>query len=86
MGFTLKDSEGNQNGEKGPKVLNVEPGSYAESKGLLIGDRILSVNGELTGNQQEFKDILSKINKGGSIFLLIFRDKKKIHLGLVREN
>ena len=86
LGFTLKDTEGNQNGEKGPKVLNVEPGSYAESKGLLIGDRILSVNGELIENQQEFKDILSKINKGGSIFLLIFRDKKKIHLGLVREN
>ena len=86
LGFTLKDTEGNQNGEKGPKVLKVEPGSYAESKGLLIGDRILSANGELIGNQQEFKDILSQVNKGGSIFLLIFRDNKKIHLGLVREN
>ena len=86
LGFTLKDTEGNQNGEKGPKVLKVEPGSYAESKGLLIGDRILSANGELIGNQQEFEDIFSQIKKGESIFLLIFRNNKKIHLGLVREN
>ena len=86
LGFTLKDMVGNQNGEKGPKVMKVEPGSYAESKGLMIGDQILAVNGELIGNQQEFKDILSQINKGEPLFLLIFRNEKKIHLGLVREN
>ena len=86
LGFTLKDMVGNHNGEKGPKVMKVEPGSYAESKGLLIGDQILAVNGESIGNQQEFKDILSQINKGEPLFLLIFRNEKKIHLGLVREN
>jgi len=86
LGFTLKDMVGNHNGEKGPKVMKVEPGSYAESKGLMIGDQILAVNGELIGNQQEFKDILSQINKGEPLFLLIFRNEKKIHLGLVREN
>jgi len=86
LGFTLKDMVGNQNGEKGPKVMKVEPGSYAESKGLLIGDQILAVNGESIGNQQEFRDILSQINKGEPLFLLIFRNEKKIHLGLVREN
>ena len=62
LGFTLKDMVGNQNGKKGPKVMKVEPGSYAESKGLMIGDQILAVNGELIGNQQEFKDILSQVN------------------------
>ena len=86
LGFTLKDMVGNQDGQKGPKVLKVEPGSYAESKGLMIGDQILAVNGELIGNQQEFKDILSQTGKGEPIFLLIFRNGKKIHLGLVREN
>jgi len=86
LGFTLKDMVGNQNGEKGPKVMKVEPGSYAESKGLMIGDQILAVNGESIGNQQEFKDILSQINKGEPLFLLLFRNDKKIHLGLVREN
>ena len=86
LGFTLKDTDGSQNGEKGPKVSKVQPGSYAESKGLMIDDRILAVNGEVIGNQQEFEDILSQIKKGDSIFLLIFRNKKKIHLGLVREN
>ena len=86
LGFTLKDTDGSQNGEKGPKVSKIEPGSYAESKGLMIDDRILAVNGEVIENQQEFRDILSQIKKGDSIFLLIFRNKKKIHLGLVREN
>ena len=86
LGFTLKDMVGNQDGQKGPKVLKVEPGSYAESKGLMIGDQILAVNGELIGNQQEFKDVLSQINKGEPLFLLILRNEEKIHLGLVREN
>ena len=51
-----------------------------------MGDQILAVNGDAVKNLQEFKNILHEIEKGGSIFLLIFRNNKKIHLGLVREN
>ena len=52
----------------------------------MIGDHILAVNGEKIENQQEFEDIFSRIKKGDSLFLLVFRNDKKIHLGLVRQN
>ena len=64
----------------------MKAGSYAESKGLMVGDQILAVNGETIENQQEFEDIFSRIKKGDSLFLLVFRNDKKIHLGLVRQN
>ena len=64
----------------------MKAGSYAESKGLMVGDHILAVNGETIENQQEFEDIFSRIKKGGSLFLLVSRNDKKIHLGLVRQN
>lgn len=85
LGFSVEDTD-ILTGEVGPEVTDVESGGYAESKGLKMGDQILSVNGEAVENQQEFENILSQIKKGGSIFLLIFRNDKKIHLGLVREN
>ena len=53
---------------------------------LAEGDQILAVNGDAVGNLQELENILNRIQKGGSIFLLITRKNKKIHLGLVREN
>ena len=67
-------------------MATVKPGSYADSKGLQVGDQILAVNGEMVENQREFEGILSEVTKGGSIFLLVLRDGKKINLGLVREN
>jgi PDZ domain-containing secreted protein len=51
-----------------------------------MGDQILAVNGDAVGNLQEFENTLNQIKKGGSIFLLIIRNNKKVHLGLVREN
>ncbi|MZG54229.1 MAG: PDZ domain-containing protein [Nitrospinae bacterium] len=86
LGFSVADSDPNKDGERGAKVTDVKKGSYAESKGLLVDDRILAINGEMVENQREFKDILGRIKKGDSIFLLVFRNNKKIHLGLVRQN
>jgi len=84
LGFSVKDSD-NLTGEMGPEVSHIEPGGYAESKGLEMGDQILAVNGDAVGNLQEFENTLNQIKKGGSIFLLIIRNNKKVHLGLVRE-
>lgn len=85
LGFSVKD-RGAFSGEAGLEVSELESGGYAESRGLRMGDQILAVNGEEVGNQQEFENILSQVKKGGSIFFLVFRNNKKIHLGLVREN
>lgn len=86
LGFTVEDADPSDAGEKGPIVSIVIPESYAASKGLEAGDRILAVNGKSVENQQELENILSPIEKGGAIFVLILRNDKKIHLGLVREN
>ena len=52
-------------------MSHIEPGGYAESKWLEMGDQILAVNGDAVGNLQEFENTLNQIKKGGSIFLLI---------------
>ena len=80
LGFSITDAEA------GAKVSTVKRGSYADSKGLQVGDQILAVNGEAVENQQDFENILNQVTQGGSLFLLILRNDKKIHLGLVREN
>ena len=85
LGFSVRESN-NLTEEMGPEVSHIEPGGYAESKGLEMGDQILAVNGDAVGNLQEFENTLNEIKKGGSIFLLIIRNNKKVHLGLVREN
>jgi serine protease Do len=83
LGFSVKDDP---LAENNPKVATVKSGSYADSKGMQVGDQILAVNGETVENQHEFESVLSGVTKGGSVFLLVLRDGKKINLGLVREN
>jgi S1-C subfamily serine protease len=72
--------------DEGVLVASVKRGSPADSKGLLSGDRIVAVNGEPINNQAQFDLSISTIGKGSPIFLLVWRNGEKFHLGLEREN
>ena len=69
----------------GALVSRVDPESPAALKGLRSGDLIVAVNGENVENQHEFDGLVGKIQQGSVVFLLIWRNDKKFHLGLVRE-
>jgi S1-C subfamily serine protease len=64
----------------------VSPESSAGLKGLQSGDLITAINGEVVKNQLEFDRLLNDTQKGSPIFLLVWRNNEKFHLGLVREN
>ncbi len=86
LGFSVEDPEKSKNLPGGVLVSNVNPESPAGLKGLLVGDLITAVNGEIVENQPDFDRLVGKIDKGSAIFLLVWRNDKKFHLGLVREN
>jgi serine protease Do len=82
LDFSVKETEK----DEGVLVASVKRGSPADSKGLLSGDRIVAVNGEPINNQAQFDLSISTIGKGSPIFLLVWRNGEKFHLGLEREN
>jgi serine protease Do len=84
MGFTVVDLEKGTNLPSGALVTEVIPKSLAASKGLRSGDLIVAVNGEIIKNQQEFDELLGGIQIGSPVFLLVWRNDGKFHLGLVR--
>jgi serine protease Do len=86
LGFMVLDPEKGSKQSEGVLVSQVTPDSSAASKGLQLGDLILAVNGESIKNQHEFDRIVGEVKKGSSIFLLVWRNDEKFHLGLVREN
>lgn len=86
LGFSVEDPAKGTNLPAGALVSSVNPESPAGLKGLLSGDLITAVNGEVVENQPDFDRLLGKIDKGSAIFLLVWRNDKKFHLGLVREN
>ena len=85
LGFTVVNSEKGSKLPGGALVSQVDPESHAALKGLRSGDLIVAVNGENVENQHEFDGLVGKIQQGSAVFLLIWRNDKKFHLGLVRE-
>ena len=85
LGFTVVNSEKGSKLPGGALVSQVDPESHAALKGLRSGDLIVAVNGENVENQHEFDGLVGKIQQGSVVFLLIWRNDKKFHLGLVRE-
>ena len=85
LGFTVANSEKGSKLPRGALVSQVSPQSPAALMGLRSGDLIVAVNGETVENQHEFDGFIGKIPPGSPIFLLVWRNDKKFHLGLVRE-
>ena len=86
LGFSVENPEKDTNLPSGVFVSKINPESSAGLKGLQAGDLITAVNGDTVYNQLEFDRLLDKIEKGSPIFLLVWRNDEKFHLGLVREN
>ena len=86
LGFSVEDREKDTNFPNGVLVSRVNPESSAGMKGLLSGDLITSVNGDVVDSRIEFAQLLGEIEKGSPIFLLVWRNEEKFHLGIVREN
>jgi serine protease Do len=82
LGFTVKDSDIGADLPNGALVSQVTPESPAASKGLLSGDMILAVNGEAVENQHEFDRIMGEVDKTSPVFLLVWRNNEKFHLGV----
>ncbi len=72
--------------DDGLVIKEVITGSVAESKGLQPGDKILAVNGDSVMSHRQYENIIGKIQRGASVFLLLTRNEKKFHLTLVLEN
>lgn len=86
LGFSVENPGKDTSLPNGVLVSEVNPESPAGLKGLLAGDLITAVNGDVVENRAEFDQFLATVRKGSPIFLLVWRNDEKFHLGLVREN
>ena len=86
LGFSVENPGKETNLPNGVLVARVNPESPAGLRGLRSGDMITAVNGDVVENQTKFNRLLGLIKKGSPIFLLVWRNNEKFHLGLVREN
>ncbi len=86
LGIELESASGEvDDTDNGLVIKEVIIGSMAATKGLKSGDRILAVNGDSVMSRKHYENILKKIQRGASVFLLLTRNEKKFHLTLVRE-
>ena len=59
----------------GSVVKTVDPGSPAEEGGILVGDIIVEVNGEITSNMTALQNKLAAYKEGDAIQIKVFRDE-----------
>jgi serine protease Do len=86
LGIEFEPASGEIETDDGLIVKEVIIGSVAESKGVKPGDKILAVNGDSIMSRKQYENIIGKIQRGGTVFLLLTRNEKKFHLTLVLEN
>jgi len=63
--------------EEGMSVVEVMPGGGAAEAGLAAGDRILSIDGQSTGAEDDVQAVLSSLEAGKSAAVVYERDGKK---------
>jgi serine protease Do len=77
LGIELEPPSGKiDDAEAGLIIKEVIIGSVAESKGLKPGDKILAVNGDLIETHTQYENIVGKIRRGATVFLLLTRNEK----------
>lgn len=66
--------------DRGVLVARVEPRSPAAAAGLLVGDVLIDVRGELVDDATDVHAALAKAKPGESVRVLVVRDKKPVVL------
>lgn len=66
--------------DRGVLVARVEPGSPAAAAGILVGDVLIDVRGELVDDATDVHAALAKAKLGESVRVQVVRDKKPVVL------
>jgi serine protease Do len=69
-------------GYEGVIITNVKSGSAAENAGLKEGDIIREVNRKMIKSTDDFDNIISKVDKGDTIALLVARGEFTFYVAI----
>ncbi|MGV3485654.1 MAG: PDZ domain-containing protein [Planctomycetaceae bacterium] len=61
---------------RGAVIVNVDPGSSADSAGLEVGDRIVAVDGRLVEGVEDLVSLLGGLNEGARMDVMYVRNEK----------
>ena len=76
MGVTVTTASGNNGAyPKGVYIISVEEGSPADKAGILPGDIIVEVNGQVITSVSEEVELVSQMKEGDEVAVRVFRPK-----------